>query len=171
MERRVLVLCALSVAATLTGCGSGGGSNQSALGTSTTRPLVGTTTTRPQTTSSTTSAGHFIPGTTGTYEFLSPSSNISCEITYSPGAPESSAYCETNSPTQSVTMTADGTLKTCSGAECGSNAGVGTPTLAYGDSTGIGPFRCTSTVMGMVCTAVGGKGFKISTSGITPISS
>jgi hypothetical protein len=151
----------LSVAATLTGCGSGGGSNQSALG---------TTTTRPQTTTSTASEGRFIPGTTGTYEFLSPSSNISCEITYSPGAPESSAYCETNSPTQSVTMTADGTLKTCSGPECGSNAGVGTPTLAYGDSTGVGPFLCTSTVMGMVCTATGGKGFKIATSGITPIS-
>jgi len=162
MQRRAVALWALTLAATLAGCSAGGGSHQSASGT--------TTTGSSTTTSSTNSSGHFIPGTSPNYEFLSPSGNISCEITYSPVSPNSMAYCETNSPTQSVTMSADGSFKTCSGEKCGSNAGVGTPTLAYGDSTGMGPYRCTSTATGMICTATGGKGFKISTAGITPTS-
>ncbi len=66
-------------------------------------------------------------------------------------------------------MSADGSLRTCYGMQCGSNAGVNTPTLAYGDSTGVGPFTCTSTLAAMICTVTGGKGFRISRTGITPI--
>jgi hypothetical protein len=66
-------------------------------------------------------------------------------------------------------MSADGSLRTCYGMQCGSNAGLNTPTLDYGDSTGVGPFKCTSTVAAMVCTVTSGKGFSISRAGITPI--
>jgi hypothetical protein len=73
------------------------------------------------------------------------------------------------SPTRSVAMSADGSLRTCNGTQCGSNAGVNTPTLAYGDSTGVGPFRCTSTPNAMNCTVTSGKGFSISRTGITSL--
>ncbi len=96
--------------------------------------------------------------------------NISCEIDYvTTGTPTESVLCETFSPAQSVVMSADGSLKTCYGEQCGSNPGLDTPTLAYGDSTGVGPFRCTSTAAAMVCTVTGGQGFDISRSGIMPI--
>jgi hypothetical protein len=123
-------------------------------------------------TTATTSSGQFIPATTPVYEFYSPSQNISCEIDYGtvdPGTTSQSVYCETMSPTQSVVMAPDGSLKTCYGMQCGSNAGLNTPTLAYGDSTGVGPFRCTSTMSAMICTVTSGKGFSISRSSITPI--
>jgi hypothetical protein len=114
--------------------------------------------------------GQFVPATSPVFEFYSPSHNISCEIDYVvTNAANGSAYCTTGTPTRSVVMATDGSLKTCDGEMCGSNAGVGTPTLAYGNSTGVGPFLCTSTVQAMVCTVTGGKGFSISRSGITPI--
>lgn len=47
--------------------------------------------------------------------------------------------------------------------------GTGTPTLAYGTATGVGPFLCTSASTGVTRTA-GGKGFRISTSGVSPVS-
>ena len=130
-------------------------------------PTTGTTLPSGTSTSTTatTSPGHFIPATAPVYEFYSPSKNISCEIDYGtidPGAPTQSVLCETISPTQSVVMSADGSLRTRYGLQCGSNAGLNTPTLAYGDTTGVGPFRCTSTVAAMICTVTSGKGFSIS---------
>jgi hypothetical protein len=98
-------------------------------------------------------------------EFLSPSGNISCEIDYR-RAGVTQAYCQTGTPARSVTLTASGSYKTCTGEECLGNAGDDTPTLAYGTATGVGPFRCDSATTGVTCTA-GGKGFRISTSGIT----
>lgn len=97
-------------------------------------------------------------------EFLSPSGNISCEIDDNQTA--KTAYCETETPPQSVTMDTTGSYRTCSGDQCLSNAGEGTPTLAYGTSTGTGPFVCTSASTGITCTA-NGRGFQISTAGIT----
>lgn len=115
------------------------------------------------------SQGHYIPATAPVYEFYSPSQNISCEIDYTTsGTPTESVFCETISPPQSVVMSASGSLQTCSGMQCLGNAGVNTPTLAYGDSTGIGPFRCKSTVASMICTVTSGQGFSISRTGITP---
>ncbi len=132
--------------------------------------MTGTTQAVESPASTSVPTGTFIPATTPVFEFYSPSQNISCEIDYAvTGTPTESVYCETGTPAQSVVMASDGSLKTCSGMQCESNAGVDTPTLAYGDSTGVGPFRCTSTVEAMVCTATGGKGFSISRSGITPI--
>jgi hypothetical protein len=98
-------------------------------------------------------------------EFQSPSGNITCEINYErSGLTE--AYCQTGSPARSVTMTANGSYKTCTGDQCLGNAGEGTPTLAYGKATGVGPFRCESATAGITCTA-NGKGFRIANSGVT----
>lgn len=160
---------------TLTGCSkdsSSQGIGRHHTSTSSTTTSGDVTTTSPGPTTSTTSSGRFIPATTN-YGFLSPSGNISCQIVYTrPGvAGYSDVYCQTTSPPQSVTMPDDGTIKDCSGPMCIGNAGAMEPTLAYGDSTGIGPFRCTSTASGMVCTAGGGKGFKSASSGVTPVSS
>jgi hypothetical protein len=117
-----------------------------------------------------TAPGHFIPATTPVYEFYSPSQNVTCEIDYGTGANSTqTVQCGTISPTRSVVLSADGSLKTCDGEQCGSNAGLNTPTLAYGDSTGVGPFICRSTLAGMVCAVTGGEGFSISRAGITPI--
>lgn len=102
-------------------------------------------------------------------EFLSPSDNISCEVDYH-RAGLTQAYCQTTSPARSVTMGVTGQYKTCAGQRCLGNPGEGTPTLAYGTATGVGPFRCESTAAGVTCVA-NGHGFQISLSGITPVSS
>ncbi len=101
-------------------------------------------------------------------EFLSPSGNISCEVDYH-RAGLIRAYCQTAKPARSVTMGANGRYTTCTGEKCLGNAGDGTPTLAYGKATGVGPFRCESAATGITCVA-NGRGFRISNSGITPAS-
>ncbi len=106
--------------------------------------------------------------TTAGGEFLSPSGNISCEVDYH-RAGLTQVYCQTATPARSVTMSVAGTYKTCTGQQCLGNPGTGTPTLAYGTATGAGPFRCTSAATGITCVAAG-KGFQISTAGITPVS-
>lgn len=101
-------------------------------------------------------------------EFLSPSGNISCEVDYY-HAGLTQVYCQTAKPAQSVTMGLRGRYKTCTGLQCLANAGTGTPTLAYGTATGVGPFRCESATTGVTCLAHG-RGFRISTSGIVHVS-
>lgn len=100
-------------------------------------------------------------------EFLSPTGNISCEIDYNRSGVTTQAYCHTVTPPQSVTMDVTGRYTTCTGQQCLGNAGMNTPTLAYGEATGVGPFLCTSAATGVTCTA-SGKGFMISRAGITP---
>jgi hypothetical protein len=100
--------------------------------------------------------------------FVSPSGNISCEVDYQ-RAGLTHVYCQTGTPPHSVTMGVAGTYTTCTGQQCLGNSGDGTPTLAYGTATGVGPFRCESATAGITCVA-GGKGFRISTSGTTPVS-
>jgi hypothetical protein len=102
-------------------------------------------------------------------EFVSPSNNISCEVDYHRGG-LTQAYCLTGTPAQSVTMGITGTYTTCKGQQCLSNAGDGTPTLAYGTETGVGPFLCESATTGVTCTTTNGRGFQISRSGITSVS-
>jgi hypothetical protein len=165
------VIAAGAVGLALAGCTARGTSSPT---TTTTTTIVSPSTTATPlasaASSSTTAPGHFIPAATPVYEFYSPSHNISCEIDYATsGTPTDSVLCTTMSPTQSVVMSADGSLRTCYGEQCGSNAGLNTPTLAYGDSTGVGPFRCTSTLAAMICTVTSGKGFNISRTGITTI--
>jgi hypothetical protein len=97
--------------------------------------------------------------------FLSPSGNISCEIHYQ-DAGLTEAYCQTYTPARSVILQATGTYKTCTEGGCIGDPGEGTPTLAYGQATGVGPFRCESASTGVTCTA-NGKGFHIDNTGIT----
>jgi hypothetical protein len=100
-------------------------------------------------------------------EFLSPTGNISCEVNYdSTGL--MGTYCQTTEPPRSVTMDAAGRYTTCAGEQCLGNSGEGTPTLAYGTATGVGPFRCESASTGVTCIAHG-RGFRISTSGIQTV--
>ena len=101
-------------------------------------------------------------------EFASPSGNITCEVDYYHSGLRQ-VYCQTAKPARSVTMGVAGRYRTCAGEECLGNTGEGTPTLAYGTETGVGPFRCESAVTGVTCVA-DGRGFQISASGITPAS-
>jgi hypothetical protein len=101
-------------------------------------------------------------------EFVSPSGNITCEVDYFHSGLRQ-VYCQTATPARSVTMGMAGRYKTCAGELCLGNSGEGTPTLAYGTETGVGPFRCESAVTGVTCFA-DGRGFRISVSGITPAS-
>ena len=101
-------------------------------------------------------------------EFLSPSGNISCEVDFH-RAGLTQVYCQTVSPARSVTMGVAGKYTTCTGEQCLGNPGTGTPALAYGRATGVGPFRCESAATGVTCLA-GGRGFRISASGMTPVS-
>lgn len=110
----------------------------------TTTTSVPTTAPSPSAAPSTAAPGHFIPDTSSVDEFYSPSQNISCEIDYGFTEPDSASainnvLCLTISPPQSVHMSIEGSLQTCTGVQCLSNAGLNTPTLAYGDSTGVGP--------------------------------
>ena len=93
--------------------------------------------------------------------FVSPSGNISCEIRLL------GVFCVTGTPPQAVTMGVDGSYTTCTGEQCLGQPVVGTPTLAYGTATGVGPFVCASATTGVTCTA-DGTGFHISAAGIAP---
>ncbi len=84
------------------------------------------------------------------------------------GVPDQT-YCQTDSPPQVVRMSTDGSFKTCTGDTCLGNPGQGTPTLAYGQTAGVGPFNCRSETSGVTCTVTSGRGFVISTAGITPV--
>ena len=101
--------------------------------------------------------------------FLSPSRNISCEIDYQrgPGSPDET-YCQVDSPAHSVRMSTDAVVTVCTGSSCLGNPGIGTPTLGYGQTVGIGPFNCESQVNGVTCTVFSSRGFTISNTGVTP---
>src|ERR1700684_3079617 len=140
---RLLVLpaCALALAA----CSSSPSSSNSSP-TTTSTPSSSS----PSTTSSTSqTSGTLAPQTATVTEFYSPSKNISCEIDNIVGTNAStSALCLTISPPKSVTLKTDSGLTECTGASCLSNAGVDTPTLAYGQSITLGPFTCASSTAG-----------------------
>ena len=99
----------------------------------------------------------------GWCSFLSPSRNIGCEVDYGRGNGISDhAYCQTDSPPQNVSMSTDGSFKTCTGVNCLGNSGQGTPTLAYGQTAGVGPFKCWSEASGITCKVTSGRGLTIS---------
>jgi hypothetical protein len=106
----------------------------------------------------------------GWCSFLSPSRNIGCEVDYNRGSGITDhAYCQTDSPPQNVSMSTDGSFKTCTGVSCLGNSGEGTPTLAYGQTAGVGPFNCRSEASGITCKVTSGRGFTISNTGITSV--
>jgi hypothetical protein len=110
---------------------------------------------------------------TNVCSFYSPSRNISCEIDYQRGAgmPDTT-YCQISRPQpvqQSVHMESSGTYSVCTGETCLGNPGLGQGTLAYGQTAGIGPFSCLSETKGITCTVASGRGFTISSAGITSV--
>jgi hypothetical protein len=128
-----------------------------------------TTTTAPRSTTSSTTSATLVPQTATGTEFYSPTKNISCEIDYNVGSSGPiETLCLTIMPARLVTLQSDGSLTECTGPQCLSNAGVDTPTLAYGSSITLGPFTCKSATAGVTCTLANGDGFLISTSGTTP---
>ena len=166
----VLPVCALALAA----CSSSPSSSNSASTTATSSLTTTTTTSSPSpagTTSSTSqTSSTLVPQTPTGTEFLSPSKNISCEIDYNFGpSATTSTLCLTLSPPKSVTLKADSSLTECTGANCLSNAGTNTPTLAYGQSITLGPFTCASSTAGVRCTLASGDGFLISSGAITAL--
>ncbi|OBK20628.1 hypothetical protein A5634_12170 [Mycobacterium asiaticum] len=102
--------------------------------------------------------------------FFAPSHNLGCEMNYQRGNGISDeTYCQTDEPPQSVHMSSNGSFKTCTGTSCLGNAGQGTPTLAYGQTAGVGPFTCRSETSGVTCTVTSGRGFTISNAGIVSV--
>ena len=109
-------------------------------------------------------------------EFYSPSRNISCEMNTAPQAGGNFAdgspiapyvMCMSLNPAQSATLLTDGSVMDCLGIKCLSNAGIDTPILPYGSETGAGPFLCSSSTEAMTCKNLSGKGFSISSSGLS----
>ena len=101
-----------------------------------------------------------------------PGRQISCSITQ--GKPlGTNASCIMFHPPQTATLYPDSHVVACygtrGGAACLSNPDAGfLPTLAYGRSVVLGPFRCTSLRKGMRCVVVRARhGFLINRSGIS----
>ncbi len=98
---------------------------------------------------------------------------ISCEIDYRahPGAasPANEAYCMSTSArlTHHVTVTSSGIVKSCTGAACGSNAGLGTPSFYPGTEVRSGPFVCDISAHAVTCRARGRHGFVLTASTIS----
>jgi len=101
--------------------------------------------------------------------FYSPSHRIDCEIDTGGRTGPDSVYCKTLEPARSASMDDHGTVTTCSGPSCVGDAAEGTPTLAYGQTVSLGPFRCSSARTGVTCTAAQGRGFVISTGGVDTV--
>jgi hypothetical protein len=160
----LLVLTAGALA--LTACSSGPSPSSSSTTTSTT--TARTTTTNPSSNGTSTTSqtsGTLVPQTANSTEFYAPSKNISCEIDYNfTPSMQTDAFCLTYSSPKSVSLMTDSTLKECTGMGCLANAGVNTPTLAYGQSVSLGPFTCASSTAGVKCTLANGDGFLISSS-------
>jgi hypothetical protein len=94
--------------------------------------------------------------------FHSPSRNIECEV--AAADPRGTyAHCQTIKPPRSVTLTANGHVRICRGVGCLGNGPTGAFTLRYGQTTKVGPIRCTSRQEGIRCVIMpSGHGFLIS---------
>lgn len=106
-------------------------------------------------------------------EFFSPTENINCEIHYQGGVGGDAynfTYCQTSTPPRSIEISTTGSvLRRCEGQQCLGNAGASTPTLSYGSATGVGPLRCVSLSIGVICTG-SGVGFLIASGGVSACS-
>jgi hypothetical protein len=166
---RLLALPACALA--LTACSSSPSPSSSSSTTTTTAGRTTTTTPSSNGTSTTSrTSGTLAPQTADTTEFYSPSKNISCEIDFNfTSSMQTDAFCLTYSSPKSVTLMTDSTLKECTGTGCLANAGVDTPTLAYGQTVSLGPFTCASSTAGVKCALANGDGFLISSSATTAL--
>jgi len=103
--------------------------------------------------------------------FLLPGkNNASCELASAAQGLGTVAYCQSGPPKPtSVTMTATGHLEVCHGISCLGNPPDTAPTLAYGKSTRVGPFLCSSRKDGVRCVVRSGHGFLLGASRLTRI--
>jgi hypothetical protein len=95
-------------------------------------------------------------------EFFSPLGNMTCEVDNYPGLRQ--ALCGRHQPISSVTLSPSGAITRCSGLPCGGDAAENTPTLHFGKTDVLGPFRCLSSTSGVLCTVKKGSGFLLSKS-------
>jgi len=95
--------------------------------------------------------------------FKSPSKNIGCQIL------SQSTYCQSMNQPNSVTLSADGTVKPCSGLNCLGNGPTGVQVLPYGSSVTNFGYTCTSATTGVTCTVASGKGFTINDASVTTV--
>jgi hypothetical protein len=118
------------------------------------------------------------PASTGSQRFFfTPGPNgASCEIDVGVPGLSAQAWCVVGPPhlparnAIGVALTAAGAVKVCHGLRCVGNAPDKTPTLRYGRSIGLGPFRCTSLRQGVRCIATKlGHGFLLGSHGLTRV--
>ncbi len=100
---------------------------------------------------------------------------VSCEIDHhlkvSATAVANVAYCMSTSKrlTHNVTVSSVGVVKTCVGPQCGSNAGLGTPSFYPGTEVRSGPFACVVSAHAVTCREHGERGFVITATSITKV--
>ena len=94
--------------------------------------------------------------------FLSPSGNISCQMSYG-GVRGANAFCQSQQKPRSVTLSKQGTLEVCHGTKCLGDPPEDAFVLGYGKSVEVGNFKCTSKKTGMRCSvSPSGHGFELS---------
>ena len=109
--------------------------------------------------------------------FFTPGPNrASCEIDAGVRGIPDSAWCLVGPPQVTVRnavgveLTPSGKLHVCHGLRCIGNAPINTPTLRFGRSIELGPFRCTSLSTGVRCVVKKlGHGFLLGAHGLTRV--
>lgn len=108
-------------------------------------------------------------------DFLSPDGKIWCLM--DDGSFADRAWCVTLKPEHSGQVDRDGSVHVCTAAGppdvCTQNWGTDSPRLEPGQSSRIGPYRCTAGAASMTCTVTSGPGtghgFTIDAAGVTTI--
>jgi hypothetical protein len=117
-----------------------------------------------------TGAGAVIPGpdapffsvTNEVFAFFgTTASGVECEMTME------STLCITTTPPQRAILDGFAQVSTCDGVQCLSNPGLGTPTLLAGTRVTNGVFTCDVQALSVECRYKDGRGFSMSTAGIT----
>jgi hypothetical protein len=98
-------------------------------------------------------------------DFLSPDGSVWCQI--GTAGELDRAWCATDNPQRSAQLTRDGSVQVCSDPVCTQDWGTTSPRLHAGQSSRLGPYRCTGQTAGMTCAVTSGRGFTIDGSGVT----
>src|SRR3954447_16532943 len=97
--------------------------------------------------------------------FFSPSGNLGCELDNRRDLTR--VYCQSWTPPHAVRMNRHGFVLICNRESCLGNPPDGVPTVPYGHSITLRPFRCTSLTAGIRCVVLGsGRGFLINRGGV-----
>jgi hypothetical protein len=98
-------------------------------------------------------------------DFLSPDGSVWCQI--GTAGELDRAWCATKDPQRSALLARGGSVQVCSDPVCTQDWGTTSPRLHAGQSSRLGPYRCTGEAAGMTCTVASGRGFTIDASGVT----